>query len=142
MIYAQIEVTGNRLSVTPEQPLTTGTLGGRVALRFDESWQERSKTLIWRGSGRTVADPACTGVIPWEVLTQPHGTLYLGVYGTEGECATPTLWVEVGQILPGADPQADPASDPSLPMWAALKQDMGDVEAALDAILSIQEGLL
>lgn len=142
MNYAHIEVTGNTLTVTPQMALTTGTVGGRVALTFDQDWERRNKTLIWRGSGLTLADPACTGIIPWEVLTKPHGQLILGIYGTEGDTATPTLWCEIGEILPGADPSGDPALDPTLPMWAALKQDMGDVEKALDAILAIQEGLL
>lgn len=142
MNYAHIEVIGNTLSVTPQMALTTGVVGGRVALTFDGGWESRHKTLIWRGSGLTVTDPHCTGIIPAEVLTKPNGQLILGIYGTEGETATPTLWCEVGQILPGADPSGDPAADPQLPMWAVLKQDMGDVSAALDSILAMQNELI
>lgn len=142
MNYATIQVSGNTLTLTPQAALTTGTVGGRVALSFDGDWESRQKTLIWRGSGVTVTDPGCTGIIPQEVLTKPHGKLYLGIYGTRDQTVTPTLWGEVGEIFPGADPEGDPAMDPSLPAWAALRQDMGIVSQALDAILALQEGLL
>lgn len=142
MNYANIQVSGNTLQITPQAVLTTGTVGGGVQLSFDEGWETFHKTLIWRGSGVTVTDPACTGIIPWEVLQKPNGKLFLGIYGTKDQTVTPTLWGEVGEISPGADPAGDPALDPSLPAWAALKADMGDISKALDAILAIQEGLL
>lgn len=142
MQYAMIEITGNQALVRESIPITCGTVGGTVDIRFDEGWEGFAKTLVWRGSKKTVCDTGCTGIIPAQVLTQPGRSLYVGVYGTRDGTATPTLWADLGVIQPGADPAGDESTDPTLPMWAALKETMGNVEQALDAILLIQEGLL
>ena len=122
MNYATIEVSGNTLRVTPENILTTGAVGGTVTLHFDESWSGFTKTLVWRGSGVTVDDIECTGRIPAQVLTKPNGSLILGIYGTKGETALPTLWADLGAIQPGTDPCGDESTDPTLPVWAQIPQ--------------------
>ena len=124
MEYATIHISGSRAAATEVVPITAGTVGGRVALSFDKAWEGFQKTLVWQGSGRTIDDLSCTGMIPAEVLTRPYSPLVLGVYGTKEAQVLPTVWVELGQIQPGADPSGDESADPTLPVWAQLKQEM------------------
>ena len=124
MEYSTIHISGSQAAATEVVPITAGTVGGRVALSFDEGWEGFQKTLVWQGSGRTIDDLRCTGIIPAEVLTRPYSPLILGVYGTKEEQVLPTVWVELGSILPGADPSGDESTDPALPVWAQLKQQM------------------
>lgn len=124
MEYATIHISGSQAAATAIMPITAGTVGGRVALSFDKAWEGFQKTLVWQGSGRTIDDLRCTGMIPAEVLTRPYSPLILGVYGTKEEQVLPTVWVELGSILPGADPSGDESADPALPVWAQLKQEM------------------
>lgn len=122
MNYAHIEVSGNTLRVIPERLFTTGAVGGEVTLSFDESWDGYTKTLVWRGSGVTVDDLQCTGRIPAQVLTKPGTRLFVGVYGTKGDTALPTLWGDLGILQPGTDPCGDESTDPTLPVWAQIPQ--------------------
>lgn len=122
MEYATIHISGSRAAATAIMPITAGTVGGRVALSFDKAWEGFQKTLVWQGSGRTIDDLRCTGMIPAEVLTRPYSPLILGVYGTKEEQVLPTVWVELGQIQPGADPSGDESADPALPVWAQIPQ--------------------
>lgn len=129
MEYATIHISGNQATSEGLLPITAGTVGGRVALCFDETWEGFQKTLVWQGSGQTVTDTACTGVIPHEVLTRPYSPLALGVYGTKDMAVTPTVWASLGTIQPGADPSGDESAQPSLPIWAQLLQRMEALEA-------------
>lgn len=122
MEYAKIKVSGNQIQVLESVPLTTGVVGGTVAVQFDGSWEDLKPTLVWRGSGRTVCDPRCTGIIPAQVLTEPNRSLFVGVYGTKDQTATPTLWADLGMIREGADPGGESATDPVLPTWAQIPE--------------------
>lgn len=128
MEYATVQISANQATATELLPITAGTVGGRVKLSFDEGWEGFQKTLVWQGSGRTIDDLRCTGIIPHEVLTRPYSPLVLGVYGTKEEQVLPTVWVELGSILPGADPSGDESTDPALPVWAQLKQEMVKID--------------
>lgn len=128
MEYATIHISGSQAAATELLPITAGTVGGRVQLSFDKAWEGFQKTLVWQGSGRTINDLRCTGMIPAEVLTRPYSPLVLGVYGTKEEQVLPTVWVELGQIQPGADPSGDESADPALPVWAQLKQEMVKID--------------
>lgn len=127
MNYASILVSGNVAKVRDRKVLTSGTIGAEVVFTFDESWDGMDKTLVWKGSGVTLDDTACTSVIPQEVLTKAGGRLLVGVYGTAGDTATPTVWADLGVILPGANPSGDESTDPSLPVWAQLQQQIEDI---------------
>ena len=129
MEYATIHISGNQATAEGLLPITAGTVGGRVALCFDETWEGFQKTLVWQGSGVTVDDCNCTGIIPHEVLTRPYSPLVLGVYGTKDMAVTPTVWADLGQVLPGADPSGDQSADPNLPIWAQLMQRVEALEA-------------
>lgn len=123
MEYARIKVSGSSAEPTVCKPIVAGTIGGTVSFQFDESWDGLIKTLVWRGNGITVDDATFSCIIPAEVVAFP-GRLYVGVCGVKDNTATPTIWIDLGQIQPGADPSGDPATDPTLPVWAQVKQEM------------------
>ena len=79
--------------------------------------------------------------MPWELLKRPGCRLWCGVYGTDedGALQLPTVWVDLGEILPGADPSGDESADPTAPVWQQLTE---DVEKALDEIIRLQNAII
>ena len=142
MEHAIIQIYANQAAVTSLLPITAGTVGAQVVLHFDSAWDGYQKTLVWRGSGITVDDTACTGRIPQQVLTQPHSQLLLGVYGVKEDKVLPTVWAELGEILPGADPSGDESTDPGLPVWAQLQQQQKDLVKKTDYATDGQAGVV
>lgn len=132
-----VVISGNHACVVDRSTVTAGTVGGRVTFTFDKTWDGMEKTLVWKGSGVTLDDTACTGVIPAEVVAQAGGHLMVGVYGTRENTATPTLWADLGVILPGADPSGDESADPSLPVWAQLQQQLAAQEASCGKVKTV-----
>lgn len=112
--------------MTVEDILTSGMIGRQVCLEFSESWTGLKKTAVFTNGTVTldVADISDVVTIPQEVLEKSMTPLYVGVYGTsaDGTVAVPTVWVRGPKILPGADPSGDYPSDPTLPVWARLQE--------------------
>lgn len=121
MNVAKIFVSKNRANVLYLEPITSGTIGATVSFEFDETWDGFRKTYVFRAGSKTKDDTKTTGVIPTELLV-PNIRLEVGVYGTKGEIAIPTIWADLGVIRAGADPSGDESTDPSLPVWAQLQQ--------------------
>ena len=132
-----VVISGNRACVVERSSVTAGTVGGRVTFNFDKSWDGFAKTLVWKGSGVTLDDTACTGVIPAEAVAQAGGHLMVGVYGTCGDTATPTVWADLGVILPGATPSGDETTDPALPVWAQLRQQLAEQEETCGKVKTV-----
>lgn len=122
------------------EPITTGSVGLSVSFAFDAAWSGLQKTAIFRGSGMAV-DLVLSGdaaTVPPEVLTIPGGDLRVGVWGADpdGNVIIPTVWANVGEIVPGAAPSGfDP--DPPTPSWAAQVQEIA--QDALDTANSVRE---
>ena len=80
-----------------------------VKIDFSRDWDGLKKTIVFR-SGREardvlLVDNATQCKVPWEVVSRPGGTLRIGVYGIRGsETVLPTVWCDVGRIVPGAEP--------------------------------------
>lgn len=89
------------------------------------------KYAVFEGSGRRIAltniGDSC--IIPHEVLAKHGGALRVGVYGrtADGSAATPTVYAQLGIIQRGADPNADPSTKPTLPVWAQIQAQIGDL---------------
>lgn len=70
--------------------------------------------------------------IPHEVLVLPRVVVRVGVYGTDGEnVILPTIWATLGMVHDAPDPSGDPSTDPSLPIWSTLRNDIGSLEDLL-----------
>lgn len=132
MTNIQIHVTGAEAVGTLEGILTAGMVGVPVRFTLDEVWEELEKTAVFRCGGETVVTPLTeTLTVPWQVLKKQGCSLHIGVYGlaADGSRAIPTVWVDMGRIQPGADPEGTPAGDPQLPMW---KQALETARLAMD----------
>ena len=117
MQIASVSVFENQAKASNKKLITAGMVGATVAFDFDESWSGFRKTLVWRGSGRTIDDTLCTGKVPPEVVAVAGDRLVVGAYGVKEGVITPTVWVDLGSIVAAADPSGDESADPSLPVW-------------------------
>lgn len=115
--------TGVDGSMTESETLTSGMVGKEVRLILDESWNNLTKTAVFRAGEvtRVVLNPGDTVVIPSEVLEQPFGKLSVGIYGTndQGDLVIPTIMAEGPIIRYGADPIVDETAK-ALPVWKHL----------------------
>lgn len=127
----KIYISGNRADVIEREPLTSGTFGKVLNFAFTEDWRLLIKYAVFEGSGRRIAltniGDSC--IIPHEVLAKHGGALRVGVYGrtADGSAATPTVYAQLGIIQRGADPNADPSTKPTLPVWAQIQAQIGDL---------------
>lgn len=137
----QITVSGNQAAAVATAPIVAGTVGLGVEFTFDDSWKSLNKTAVFRANGRTIdqLNVEKTATVPWELLQSPGCRLMIGVYGVGEGLQVPTVWAEVGVIQPGADPGGDESSDPSLPVWEQLSQDVGN---ALQEIINYQNRII
>ena len=127
----KVYISGNRADVIEREPLTSGTVGKVINFAFTEDWRLLIKYAVFEGSGRRIAltniGDSC--IIPHEVLAKHGGALRVGVYGrtADGSAATPTVYAQLGIIQRGADPNADPSTKPTLPVWAQIQAQIGDL---------------
>ena len=142
----KIAVTGSLAAVTENLPVVSGTVGLTVDFIFDDAWEGLNKTAVFRANGKSldVLNVTNAVAVPWELLKNPGCRLWAGVYGTnaDGSLQIPTIWADLGIIRPGAEPSGDESADPTLPVWEQIRTEVGDIEAALDSIIAIQESLI
>lgn len=129
----KIEVTGNIARVIDRpQRITAGTVGLPVEFTFDSHWEGLDKTAVFHAGHecRVVERLEESVVVPWEVLEKPGPWLSIGAYGTnkDGSVAIPTIWANVCAINVGAHPIGDPSTDPTLPMYKQLMNQIGNPE--------------
>ena len=107
------EFTGVEGRMAGSEILTSGMVGKTVQIRFDDSWTNLSKTVVFRAGNICATAPGDTFpiAIPSEVLRHPFRKLHVGVYGTDeaGTLVIPTVMVEGPMIRYGADPN-DPVT--------------------------------
>lgn len=144
MLVARITVTGSQIRAQKLMPITSGMVGARVEVSFDEAWEGFSKVFVWNHWNQTIDDMEASGTIPAEVLDRPGGWLRLGVYGTKDGRALPTMWVTLGSVESGADPSGDESANPALPVWAQLQADMEELREHVtdELIVAAVEGYL
>lgn len=123
--------TGVDGTMTECETLTSGMVGKQVQLLFDSSWDNLSKTVVFRVAdmNRVVINPASSLVtIPEAVLARPFGKLFVGVCGTDesGTIVIPTVMAEGPMIRYGADPTEDETAK-ELPVWENLQNQIGDL---------------
>lgn len=120
---------------SPPELLTAGmSKAVTVQFVFSPDWDGLTKTAVF-SNGKTTVDVLAanwdgdTVLVPHEVLAVPGRHASVGVYGAdESGVVLPTVWVSLGKVQPGADPSGDASADPSLPVWAQLQSQIGDLD--------------
>lgn len=120
---------------SPPELLTAGMAKAvTVEFVFSPDWDGLTKTAVF-SNGKTTVDVLAanwdgdTVPVPHEVLAVPGRHARVGVYGAdESGVVLPTVWVSLGKVQPGADPSGDETADPSLPVWAQLQKQIGDLD--------------
>ena len=120
---------------SPPELLTAGMAKAvTVEFVFSDDWDGLTKTAVF-SNGKTTVDVLAanwdgdTVPVPHEVLAVPGRHARVGVYGAdESGVVLPTVWVSLGKVQPGADPSGDETADPSLPVWAQLQKQIGDLD--------------
>ena len=120
---------------SPPELLTAGMAKAvTVEFVFSDDWDGLTKTAVF-SNGKTTVDVLAanwdgnTVPVPHEVLAVPGRHARVGVYGAdESGVVLPTVWVSLGKVQPGADPSGDASADPSLPVWAQLQSQIGDLD--------------
>lgn len=120
---------------SPPELLTAGmSKAVTVKFVFSPAWDGLTKTAVFT-NGKTTVDVLAaswdgdTVPVPHEVLAAPGRHARVGVYGAnESGVVLPTVWVSLGKVQPGADPSGDETADPSLPVWAQLQKQIGDLD--------------
>lgn len=120
---------------SPPELLTAGMAKAvSVEFAFSSDWDGLTKTAVFT-NGRATIDvlPAKwdgdTGVtVPPEILAVAGRYARVGVYGTNASgVVLPTVWVSLGKVQPAVEPSGDPSADPTLPVWAQLQEQIGDL---------------
>lgn len=131
----KILVSNTDAIATEVFPIVVGTVGLQVEFMYDSFWDDLQKTAVFRANGKTydVLNIDDCAVIPWELLQRAGDRLLVGVYGTntDGSLQIPTVWVDLGLIVPGADPSGDESADPTFPVW---EQILREVNTRLDNV--------
>ena len=133
-----IQIHVNKASAhlcSPPELLTAGMAKAvTVEFVFSDDWDGLTKTAVF-SAGRTTVDvleSAWDGnkvVVPHEILADAGPIARVGVYGAdESGVVLPTVWVSLGKVMPAAEPSGDPGADPTLPIWAQLQKQIGDLD--------------
>ena len=133
MIQIHINKACARLCSPPE--LLTAGMAKAVTVEFvfSDDWSGLTKTAVF-SAGRTTVDmleSAWDGnkvVVPHEILADAGPIARVGVYGANADgLILPTVWVTLGKVMPAAEPSGDPGADPTLPIWAQMQNQIGNL---------------
>ena len=121
MIEIEVSAAGARL--LQSEVLTSGRVGLRCRLRFDSSWDGLLKTAIVVGSRSAdlLLQDGEFG-IPAECLGRAGDSLKIGLRGTNGDgsLVIPTVRVNCGEILSGAELSQQPAQEQTRSLLAQI----------------------
>lgn len=120
---------------SPPELLTAGMAKAvTVEFVFSDDWSGLTKTAVF-SAGRTTVDVLESAwddnkvVVPHEILADAGPIARVGVYGANADgLILPTVWVTLGKVMPAAEPSGDPGADPTLPIWAQLQNQIGDLD--------------
>jgi hypothetical protein len=119
---------------SPPELLTAGMAKAvSVEFAFSEDWDGLTKTAVFTNRKKTVdvLESEWDGnrlIVPYEILADAGLIARVGVYGSNASgVVLPTVWVTLGKVMPAAEPSGDPAAEPTLPIWAQLQAQIGDL---------------
>ena len=120
---------------SPPELLTAGMAKAvTVEFVFSDDWSGLTKTAVF-SAGRTTVDVLESEwdgnkvVVPHEIMADAGPIARVGVYGANADgLILPTVWVTIGKVMPAAEPSGDPGADQTLPIWAQLQNQIGDLD--------------
>lgn len=122
----ELKAEKSRLWLVKTDPVVSGQVDTiDVKIDFSRDWDGLKKTIVFR-SGREardvlLVDNATQCKVPWEVVSRPGGTLRIGVYGIRGsDTVLPTVWCDVGRIVPGAEPAGNTSAQYEMDTFARI----------------------
>ena len=125
MEIAKVHVSGILAGTVYCKPIPAGIVGATVRFEYaDPLWDGLTKTVVFKGAcTKDVLNAGEVVEIPPEVVAIKGTRLVVGIYGTDAQnnLVIPTLWADLGVVLPATAPSGDTSTDPSLPVWAQLE---------------------
>ena len=136
MVTIKIFVNGADISAQASGGLTVGMAGAAYEVEYDPAWNGLSKIIIFRAGLNQMV--ALDGLVPPGVLTQERAMLRVGVEGRnqDGRLVIPTIWADVGYVLPSASTDDASNIDPDNPAWA---QSAAIAQLALDKAQQLEQ---
>ena len=132
MEVAKIRVDGAFANVVERRVIPSGLVGGTIRVEYAPGiWDNLTKTVVFKGvTTKDITTQKTVIEIPSETVAAPDKRLRVGFYGVDasGVQIIPTLWADLGLINPAADPSGDTSTDPSLPVWAQLADQLRRLE--------------
>lgn len=137
MEMAHVKVDGVRAVVEHCIDIPARIKGATVRLTYADFWTDLSKTVVFQVDGVTkdVLNAGEVVKIPPEVVANVTLTpIRIGIYGVseDGKLAIPTFWATIGRVKSSTDPSGDESTDPSLPVWVQLQEQINDLKSNPD----------
>jgi hypothetical protein len=132
MEIAKIFVKGVTAVASDVKKIPKGIIGATIKVTFANDWAGLAKIAVFQGVvTRDVLVVGNSITIPAECVDKSGYTLRVGFYGIADEAlAIPTIWTELGTIQDAADPSGDASTDPSLPIWAQLQEQLDGMKSS------------
>lgn len=131
MIIAKIQVSGSNASLVSSESIPAGIVGAQIQIDYAaDIWQRLQKTVIFQGAvTKDVLTNSSMVTVPPEVVAKANVNLSVGVYGIDanGSIAVPTIWARLGTVRRAASPSGDTTTAPTLPVWAQIQTDIGNL---------------
>ena len=148
MKIATIRVSGVEAVAVDVKKVTVGLTGAEVVMEYtDPLWNGLTKKVIFDGAETVSAvETGDRVIIPVEAVRQEGMLLRVGVYGvsSEGNLAIPTIWAEIGNVLPAVPGNSVGPGSQALAEWAQILAMIGDLrnlttEAKANLVAAINE---
>lgn len=148
MKIATIRVSGVEAVAVDVKKVTAGLTGAEVVMEYtDPLWNGLTKKVIFDGAETVSAvETGDRVIIPVEAVRQEGVLLRVGVYGvsSEGNLAVPTIWAEIGNVLPAVPGNSVGPGSQALAEWAQILAMIGDLrnlttEARENLVAAINE---
>ena len=137
MVIAKIQVDGTHITRLFCGDIPRGIIGAQVEIEYtDPVWDGLNKTVVFDCCGvcKDVVTNSNLVTIPVEVVQTVGVILSIGVFGTDADenVAIPTILGDLGYIRVAADPSGDESTDPTLPVWAQIADDVEELKKRVD----------
>ena len=137
MEVARIIVCENLAHISELKTVTAGLSNATIYVEYAAgAWDNLSKTAVFKGAEtKDVLNAESVVEIPAETIREANKHLQVGFYGSNQDgTVIPTIWADLGRILPAADPSGDISTDPVLPVWAQLQSRVEELAKDLENI--------